>query len=79
MRQKVIVNPIATDRELFEQLPTGDFWPEAELAQVWMYLYSNSHLRVPDSWQSTIDDFNKIVTDMVSTPVFEVDESTQSH
>lgn len=68
MRQKIILNSTSTDRELFVNLPTGDIWPEAEVVQVWTYLYNNRHLKVPDSWQRTLADFHQTVMDAVLAP-----------
>ncbi len=68
MRQKVVINTTATDRELFEKLPLGDVWSEAEVIQVWAYLYRNSHLKIPDSWQETLSNFNRELMDIVGPP-----------
>lgn len=65
MRQKVTLDTKATDRELFTALEMGDIWAEAEVAQVWAYLYRNSYLSVPDSWQTTLAEFNATLMDMV--------------
>lgn len=61
----MILNNVRTDKELFESLDLGDVWPEAELVQVWFYLYRNSHLRIPDSWSNTMEKFNELMLDAV--------------
>ena len=43
-----------TDRELFEAMPSQDNWVDARMHEVIMYIASNKHLRVPDSWQDTM-------------------------
>ena len=58
LRQKLHISGRATDKDLFCGLELGDTWPEAEMVQVWSYLYSNKRLHIPDSWQSTMDAFN---------------------
>ena len=64
MRQKLILDATKTDRELFEAMETGDHWPEAELIQVWAYLYRNSRLCIPSSWQATLAKFNDELMDI---------------
>ena len=57
LRQKAVLNATSTDKELFEAMELGDTWPESEIIQVWFYLYRNTHLRLPDSWQDTMRRF----------------------
>lgn len=65
MRQKVPLNHTKTDLQLFQELPLGDLWPEAELVQVFCYLYRNSHLDIPPSWQSVLADFHREISEQV--------------
>ncbi|CAE7328646.1 unnamed protein product [Symbiodinium sp. CCMP2592] len=65
MRQKVHIDSRMTDKELFQSLPLGDTWPDAEMVQVWAYLYKNKKLIVPSSWQSTMDSFNSELLESV--------------
>lgn len=60
----MILNAAKTDRELFEAMEMGDHWPEAELIQVWAYLYRNNQLCIPCSWQPTLAKFNDEVMDI---------------
>eukprot|EP00439_Symbiodinium_sp_Y106_P061660 s1281_g9.t1 len=65
MRQKVHIDSGMTDKEVFESLPLGDTWPDAEMVQVWAYLYKNKKLIVPSSWQSVMDSFNSELLESV--------------
>ena len=62
LRGKPEVNSRATDRELFEQQPLGDLWWDAELPQVFFYLLQNKNLQIPDSWLSTMKNFQEEVS-----------------
>ena len=68
MRQKVHVATGLSDRELFQGLQLGDTWPDAEMVQVWSYLYNNKQLLIPSSWQSIMHDFNIELLDTVPRP-----------
>lgn len=57
LRQKALLNATSTDKELFEAMELGDTWPESGIIQVWFYLYRNTHLQLPDSWQDTMRRF----------------------
>lgn len=57
MRQKVSVDPRATDLEVFVQLELGDHWPDADLISVYKYLRQGT--TVPDTWQSAMSQFDK--------------------
>lgn len=63
MRQKVHVDHTATDRQLFQSLEVGDVWAEAEMIQVWGYLYRNSRLNIPSTWEETLANFNQVLMD----------------
>lgn len=49
MRQKVPVDPKATDVQLFAQLELGDVWEDADIVSVYKYLRQG--VTVPDTWQ----------------------------
>ncbi|CAE7265976.1 unnamed protein product, partial [Symbiodinium necroappetens] len=63
LRQKVHLPVEMTDRELFSGLSLGDTWGDAELVQVWEYLYCNKHLVVPEAWKSTMAALNTQLLD----------------
>lgn len=69
MRQKVIIGNTLTDREAFDQLEAGDCWAEAEIIQVWAYLYRNPKLKIPPSWEKTLSNFNVELMDLALSPV----------
>ena len=69
LRQKPIVSSTATDRELFDGMDVGDVWSDGEIIQVWAYLYSNKRLRIPETWQLSLSNFNKTLMDLVLAPV----------
>ena len=46
-----------SDREMFERLPTGDLWSDAELVPVLVYLYESPKVRIPCSWENTMCEF----------------------
>lgn len=59
LRQKIPVNPKTSDRRLFSELPLGDPWMDSGLPMIWAYIYKNKHLKVPDSWDQCIQEFNQ--------------------
>lgn len=63
MRQKVHVSGSMTDKDMFRSLDLGDTWPDAELVELWSYLYRNKKLIVPAGWQTTMDEFNQELQD----------------
>lgn len=48
---------LLSDREMFEQLPTGDVWSDAELVPVLMHLYESPKVHIPYSWETTMCEF----------------------
>lgn len=46
-----------SDRELFEQMPVGDPWNDADLYTVFSYLYNSKSTVVPDSWAESMAQF----------------------
>lgn len=60
-----MISSTKTDRELFDDLKVDDIWPEAELVQVWCYLYKNDRLAIPPSWEDTLATFNQQLLDTV--------------
>lgn len=57
LRRKFAVSPDLTDREAFDQYPTGDLWPDAKLTEALLYLARYKGLKIPDSWNHSIQSF----------------------
>ena len=64
LRYKQPVDLSLSDRKLWQEMPVGDIWLDAQLPKVWSYLLSNRHLKVPDSWYQAIQAFDKEVMDL---------------
>lgn len=62
MRHKHPVDVSLTDRQLFERMSLTDPWIDASMCEVWKYLYHNKHVVIPESWTSTMADFDKELT-----------------
>ena len=58
LRHKNVVPAEMTDRELFENMPMGDIWPDCDLAKTYFYARQNRHLVIPDTWLPTIRAFD---------------------
>lgn len=56
LRQKLRVDPKATDLQLFNALTLGDTWCDAHLIPVYAYLRKG--VVVPSSWESTMNKFD---------------------
>ena len=67
LRAKNSINPVLTDRELFQSMPLGDAWEDASVASVYFYLRKGRFLVIPDSWQATIDDFDRDLQERVAS------------
>ena len=63
MRQKIHVDSKSSDHQLFRALALDDTWPDAELVQLWSYLYGNKQLLIPATWQSTMAELNAQLLD----------------
>ena len=50
LRQKRPVNVNLSDRELFNALPLGDTWADAQLIDVYKYLRKSKKTMVPNTW-----------------------------
>ena len=59
LRQKVEVDPRATDVELFGGLPFNDLWEDASLLEVYSYLRCGGKDKIPDTWVSTMNKFDE--------------------
>lgn len=58
-RMKVGTYPHLTDREMFDALPLTDAWHDAQVLEVWDYLWHHPKTRVPDSWHETMVKFDR--------------------
>lgn len=56
LRQKVPLDPRATDVELFTQLELGDVWDDADLISVYRYLRRSAP--VPNTWEDAMYKFD---------------------
>ena len=55
LRQKEAFDPMLTDLQIFLGLPDGDCWVDAELPTVFLYLYENENLVIPDQWKPAME------------------------
>ena len=47
------------DLQLFQSLALGDTWPDAQLRDVYLYLWSNKKLSIPQAWKKTMIEFTQ--------------------
>lgn len=59
LRQKREINMDLSGRELFVQLPLSDMWGDAKLVEVYRYLRQNTRLKIPNGWDTVIEDFDR--------------------
>ena len=50
--------PHMTDRELFVAMDLGDPWHDAQMIEVWAYLFCHASTSIPCSWQQTMNEFD---------------------
>ena len=62
LTHKQFVDPKLTDRQLFDKMDLSDPWIDASMCEVWKYLYNNHHVKIPDSWVTTMAEFDKQLT-----------------
>ena len=65
LRRKPVVAPGSTDREIFQALPLGDCWDDAELYSVFHYLWTSSSTHVPETWLEVMTEFSMQFRDAV--------------
>lgn len=58
-RMKFATPTKLTDREMFENLELGDCWHDANMLEVWDYLFKRAKTCVPSSWESCMEKFDK--------------------
>ena len=68
LRNKRNVDPALTDREIFDSLKIGDVWWDAGLPDLYWYLRKLPSLKIPSSWESTIEAFE---TELLSVSCFQ--------
>ena len=51
LRQKKEIDPRMTDVQIFESLPLGDLWHDAQLVECYRYLRGNKKIEVPPTWE----------------------------
>ena len=59
LRNKRNVDPTLTDREIFDSLKIGDPWWDAGLPDLYWYLRKLPSLKIPSTWESTIEAFEE--------------------
>ena len=66
LRQKVTISPFLTDLQVFRGMSNDDCWVDAQLPNLFLYLYANPNLRIPDEWypamQMTYVEMSKYAT-----------------
>lgn len=66
LRQKVGLNPALTDLEIFQNLPLGDPWVDAQVPGLFLYLLKNPNLVIPDGWQVEMAEMKAQMEQLVS-------------
>ena len=56
-RTKPKIDQTKSDKEIFNGLPMGDTWDDANMADVFFYIYRSAATHVPDSWHATMCKF----------------------
>lgn len=64
LRNKVEVDIDLSDREIFARMKIQDAWWDANIPELYWYLRKLPNLVIPDSWQTTMDDFEKELRDV---------------
>lgn len=54
LRQKQQVDPMSTDLQIFQGLSQEDCGVDASLPQVFLYLYQNPALKIPNEWEAVM-------------------------
>lgn len=58
-RSKTGPSLVQSDREIFESLPLGDPWHDAQMLEVWNYLWNHPKLEIPCSWLESMKTFDR--------------------
>lgn len=57
LRNKQEVDMSLSDRELFAKMSIHDAWWDANIPELYWYLRKLPKLKIPESWETTIDQF----------------------
>ena len=57
-QKKKEVNLNLSDKEIFQSMPLGDVWEDANLIEVYRYLRTFKKHVVPQSWESVFEEFD---------------------
>ena len=66
LRQKVVLDPMLSDREHFANMALGDAWVDAGLPSVYLYLLKSKSLCIPDSWYEDMMVLKKQLSELAS-------------
>ena len=66
LRQKKEVPQRSSDLDLFRSMRVDDLWSDAQLVDVYRYLRTNKHLKLPDSWHDAMRDFDHELASMMA-------------
>ena len=58
-RSKIGPSLVQSDREIFQSLPLGDPWHDAQMLEVWNYLWNHPQLEIPCSWLDSMIVFDR--------------------
>lgn len=58
LRQKQEVDTGLSDKEIFQRMPLGDLWPDANLVEVYRYVRAHRRSAVPSSWVSVLEELD---------------------
>ena len=56
LRQKAALNPEWTDLQIFRSLPFDDPWVDAGIPSLFLYLWKNEKLVIPDGWRAPMEE-----------------------
>ena len=58
LRQKRSVDTKMTDKELFQNMPLGDLWSDAQLVSIYKYLRQSKKTTIPDTWVDVFENLD---------------------
>ena len=66
LRQKPAFDPQKTDLQIFQSLEDNDPWTDAKLPSLFLYLYDNQKLVIPNEWENTMEEMRKYMEQFVA-------------